>query len=188
MPSLTLVHGAFLLAVMLLVLVPLGLLAAVAGEPPLRRRMLVYWRVSALLMVTVYLLIGPDPLGFATGVLALLLIPLSLWFGDGLYPLPDPADLHADLGGWFQRWRWGVASYCGLGLVLTFPMLLCTKGVLTPACTAWLVPPQTYAALLHPNIAPETLAQAGRIGLYIWTAYALYSTAVLGWEAVQRER
>ena len=80
----TLVYADFVLAVGLLVGVPLLLLAASLNLPPVRDRLLVYWRASALLGITVYLWIGEQAMGFATGFAARALIPLALWRGDAL--------------------------------------------------------------------------------------------------------
>ena len=63
----TLIHADFAVAVILLVLIPLVLLGASVRTPSVRRRMLVYWRASALLGITVYLWIGQVQLGFVTG-------------------------------------------------------------------------------------------------------------------------
>src|SRR6056297_3942414 len=85
----TLVYVDFLLAVVLLVMVPLCLLAVSVTLPSVRKRLLVYWRTSALLGITVYLWIGETRMGFATGFAARALIPLALWRGDALTVLRD---------------------------------------------------------------------------------------------------
>ncbi|PSQ67601.1 MAG: DUF3177 domain-containing protein, partial [Bacteroidetes bacterium QH_1_61_8] len=54
----TLVYGDFVLAVGLLVVAPFLLLAVSVTYSPVRDRLLVYWRASALLGITVYLWIG----------------------------------------------------------------------------------------------------------------------------------
>src|SRR6056297_1923829 len=93
----TLVYADFVIAVALLVVVPLVLLGISVNHSPVRDRLLVYWRASALLGITVYLWIGEQTMGFATGFAAQALIPLALWRGDALMvlrgrSLPTEAD------------------------------------------------------------------------------------------------
>lgn len=174
-----LVYANFVVAVGLLVVVPLGLLLASVNLRAVRARLLVYWRVSALLAITVYLWIGETPMGFATGYLAQALIPLALLRGDAFMVLrrqPVPT-----IGGWrtatFRYWRMTTIYYHLAGLAYMIPLLPCIWGDEDALCQAWYAPPQEYAAWLHPTVEPIWLARYGWVALGVYAAYLL-STAV----------
>lgn len=181
----TLVYADFLLAVGLLVVVPLLLLFASATLPPVRRRLLVYWRASALLGVTVYLWIGETPMGFMTGYAARALIPLALWRGDALTVLRDRSVPAASDGrtALFRYWRAAAIPYSLAGLAYMLPLLGCVWSDAAAVCRAWYAPPQQYATWLHPTVEPIWLARYGWVALGVYAAYLL-STAV----RLQRDR
>jgi hypothetical protein len=175
----TLIYADFVVAVGLLVGVPLFLLVASANLPSVRDRLLVYWRASALLGITVYLWIGEDPMGFATGYASRALIPLALWRGDALMVLrgrsvPTTRGWRASL---YRYWRDGTIAYNLLGLVYMLPLLPCVTTGAGPLCQLWYGPPQQYADWLHPTVDRIWLARYGWVALGVYAAYLL-STAV----------
>jgi len=70
------------LAVLFTVVIPLILLlwAFIQKAQTMQRLLVIYWRVSSLLMITVYLMIPGWAFGYLSGLLARVLIPVSLWF------------------------------------------------------------------------------------------------------------
>jgi len=56
------------------------LLGVCAKAEAIQRLLTIYWRVSSLLAITIYLLIAALPVGFISGLMARILIPISLWF------------------------------------------------------------------------------------------------------------
>lgn len=183
-----LVRADFLLAVGLLVVVPLVLLAASATYPPVRERLLVYWRASALLGITVYLWIGAFPMGFATGFAARALIPLALWRGDALTvlrgrPVPEGADWRAVA---FRYWRTATIAYSVIGLVYMLPLLPCVAQEASRVCEVWYGPPQQYAAWLHPSVERVWLGRYGYVALGVYAAYLLASAVRLQRDLMER--
>jgi hypothetical protein len=180
-----------MLAVVVLVVAPLLLLLVGLGTPSVRRRMLVYWRTSALLGITVYLWIDQIQTGFLTGFLARALIPLALWRGDVLFqmrdqPLPSDAGL---LGRWYRRWRAAAIAYCLAGLVYMLPVLPCAFGADAAAiCQAWYAPPQQYAAWVHPDVSPLWLGRYGWVALGVYAAYLLASGTYFTRTSLERSR
>jgi hypothetical protein len=184
----TLVYADFLLAVGLLVVVPLLLLAVSATHAPVRNRLLVYWRASALLGVTVYLWIGEQTMGFATGFAARALIPLALWRGDALMvlrgrSLPTGADWRATA---FRGWRQAAIAYNLLGLAYMLPLLPCVTAGAGPRCALWFGPPQQYADWLHPTVEPIWLARYGWVALGVYAAYLLATAVRLQRDLLER--
>lgn len=184
----TLVYLDFGLAVILLVAVPLGLLLASVNLPAVRDRLLVYWRASALLGITVYLWTGETSMGFATGFAARALIPLALWRGDALnvlrdQPIPTTQDWRATV---FRYWRAAAIPYNLVGLAYMLPLLPCVWSDTAAVCQAWYAPPQQYAAWLHPSVEPIWLARYGWVALGIYAAYLLSTAVRLQRDLVER--
>lgn len=185
-----LIHADFVLAVGGLVVIPLGLLAASLHRPAVRNRLLVYWRASAVLGITVYLWAGNDPMGFATGWAARALIPLALWRGDALMvlrgrTLPQGASWQARL---YRFWWKGVMAYNLIGVLYMLPLLACVFGDGSMLCRAWYEPPTLFTQTLHPTIEPIWLARYAWVALGIYAAYLLSTAVRLRRDLVERTR
>ena len=168
----------FVLATALLVVAPLGLLAASVRRPAVRGHLLAYWRASSLLMITVYLMIDGRPVAFVAGNAALVLIPLALYVGDVLFVAGDSSPGDSPVAIWFRRWRRIATLFCGVSLLLTLPALRCVGSVEGNAfCAAWLKPPRELHQALHPSVDPAVLGDAATVGLGVYGAYLGASVA-----------
>ena len=163
----------FIIAVLLTVIIPLILLFSSFGHQNLIARILAYWRVSALLAITVYLLMAEISLGLITGVVARLLIPPVLWLGDGL--MQSTTHLHRNstvVYKAFSAWRIALTLYCIAGVIFTLPLLTCgLSGQVSAKCASWYVPPQKFGTLLH---EPEDWQTFGEVALFALLIYAFY--------------
>lgn len=177
----SLVWTDYRLAVLFTVIIPLVLLiwAFVQRSEAIQRLMIIFWRVSSLLAITVYLLIGAFPIGFATGWLARILIPISLWFWADLNEeIRDQPSSPLRLS--VTSWRWAVSAYCVLGVLVQIPIylrcaLLSNQQLLSDAsCRAWLAPPWLLREYLHAGARPYFLGFLGLIGLGIYMLYLGY--------------
>jgi len=157
----TLVYLDFVVAVLLTVLAPLALLIVNWQIPRLHARLIGYWRVSALLMITVYLLIGQAPVGFVTGVLARLLMALRL-----VLPL---APSHPDTPRYriFNLWRSITIGYCLVGVLWTLPLLTCVWRQLA-WCGIWFEPVMRFKQVFHANVPVRVLGTWGYVGLVVY--------------------
>ena len=156
-----LVHLDFVLAVLLTVLAPLVLLIANWQTPPLKARLIGYWRVSALLMVTVYLLIGQAPVGFVTGILARLLMAVRL-----VLPL-EPSHPHTPRYQIFNLWRSITVGYCLVGVLWTLPLLACVTGSFG-WCAVWFEPVARFKQVFHADVSADLLRTLGYVGLAVY--------------------
>lgn len=168
------------LAVLFTVILPLVLLiwAFAQQAEAMQRLLIIYWRVSSLLGITVYLLIGALPIGFASGWLARILIPIALWYW---------ADLNEEIREQSQNplklaltsWRWAVSIYCTLGVLVQLPTLRCAALTSTQlqndaACRLWLEPPWAFREFFHSTTQPWFLGFLGIAGLIVYTLYLGY--------------
>jgi hypothetical protein len=163
------------LAVLFLVFLPLILLiwATFKQAEAMQRLLIIYWRVSSLLAITVYLMIGRFPPAFMAGEIARVLIPISLWFWVDLNEEIDD-QRRTPLKLTFTSWRWAVTIYSLVGAVATLPFLQCAFSTIlyaTPFCQVWLDPPFEFRNWFHPNTRPEFL---GFLAILALGAYLLY--------------
>lgn len=176
----SLVWTDYRVAVLFTVLIPLGLLlwALVAKADALQKLMVIYWRVSSLLAITVYLMIGSLPVSFVAALGARVLIPLGLWFWVDLNEEIDDQP-QGRLKFAFKAWRWAMTIYCAIGTVvqvLTLPCALKPSEVLVKdaACRVWLEPTWLYREYFHNNTNPSFLGVLGVLGLAIYVIYLAY--------------
>ncbi|MEO1427863.1 MAG: DUF3177 family protein [Cyanobacteria bacterium J06633_8] len=168
----SLVWMDYRLAVLFTVLFPLLLLiwAFVQKTEGIQRLLTVYWRVSSLLAITVYLMIGGFGVGFIASLMARILIPISLWFW---IDLNDEIEYGSDgaLKFIFTSWRWAISIYCLLGALFTIPFLGCAfseTSLKTSECKVWLEAPLLFKDYFHPNTNTGFLGFLGIIGLVFY--------------------
>lgn len=170
----SLVWTDYRLAVLFTVFLPLALMvwAFVIKNEPISHLLPIYWKVASLLMITVYLMIGGLQISFLTGLMARILIPLSLWFWVDLNEeIAEQPTSPLKLG--FSAWRWAVTFYNLLGAAMLLTFLPCAFNVsrfTSIACQTWLEPPLLYKEYFHANYTNGFLGFFGILGLAIYVA------------------
>jgi hypothetical protein len=163
------------LAVVLTVVFPLILLvwAFGVGLRPLIQLLIVYWRVSSLLAVTVYLMIAGLPMSFLAGAMARLLILIGVWFWEDWSAALQQSRTWAARG--FLLWRWSLTGYMGVGILFSGAFVPCAfRASLSEACRAWFAPPLGFREIFHPNVPLELLGSVGAWGLVAYLLYSVY--------------
>lgn len=170
----SLVWMDYRLAVLFTVVLPLILLvwAFVKKSEGLQLLLTIYWKVASLLMITVYLMIGGFSIGFISGLMARILIPLSLWFWEDLNEeiREQPNSL---LRFAFVSWRWAVTIYNSIGAIAVAFFLPCAfsrEQLSSVQCQTWLEPPLLYKAYFHADYTNGFLGFFGIVGLIIYMA------------------
>jgi hypothetical protein len=170
------------LALLFSLIIPLILLvwAFVQKAEVIQRLLIIYWRVASLLAITVYLMIGGLPVSFISGLIARLLIPISLWFW---VDINDEIDYQpkSSLKLVFTSWRWAMTIYSLLGVIGFAPFLTCAfsnNALKTPYCSVWLEAPLMFKDYFHHNSKPAFLGFLGIIGLGIYVVYFSYFVLV----------
>ncbi|MCM1985238.1 DUF3177 family protein [Lyngbya confervoides] len=176
----SLVWMDYRLAVVFTVLCPLGLLiwAFVKNAQAISTLLIIYWRVASLLLITVYLLMTGNAVGLITGLMALLLIPLTLWFW---------ADLNEEIEdqrGWlkliFAAWRWATTLYCIgaiLGQISTLSCVFSAVARASDRCQLWFQPAIGFGSIFHSDLGSTTVSNrlefVAFIGLVFYGLYFL---------------
>jgi len=170
-----LVWTDYRLAVLFTVLIPLILLiwSLIKRSEAMVRLLMIYWRVSSLLMITVYLMIPAWSIAFITSFSARVLIPISLWFwvdlNDEISDMPS-----SRLKLVLTSWRWALTIYSTIGAIATIPFLSCTFTANVrenPFCKVWFEAPWQYREIFHRNSTPGLLGFIAAVGLIIYVLY-----------------
>jgi hypothetical protein len=166
------------LAILFTVIIPLILLiwAFVQKVDSIQRLLTIYWRVSSLLAITIYLMIGGFGVSFISGLMARILIPISLWFWVDLndeieYQSTGPLKLA------FTSWRWAMTVYCILGTIAFAPFLGCAfsaNALKTANCQVWFQAPLLFKEYFHANSKPAFLGFLAIISLVIYVVSLSY--------------
>ncbi len=166
------------LAVLFLVIIPLILLiwAFVQKAEGIQRLLTIYWRVASLVAITIYLMIAQYPVSFISGLMARILIPISLWFW---VDLNDEIEYQTSgsLKFIFTSWRWATTVYCLLGTLAFIPFLGCAFSgnmLKTAYCRVWFEAPLLFKEYFHANSKAEFLGFLGIISLVIYVLYLSY--------------
>ncbi|AVH72541.1 DUF3177 family protein [Nostoc sp. 'Lobaria pulmonaria (5183) cyanobiont'] len=166
------------LAVLFLVIIPLILLiwAFVQKAEGIQRLLAIYWRVSSLVAITIYLMIAQYPVSFISGLIAQILIPISLWFW---VDINDEIEYQTSgtLKFIFTSWRWATTVYCFLGTLAFIPFLRCAFSgnmLKTPYCSVWFEAPLLFKEYFHANSKAEFLGFLGITSLVIYVLYLSY--------------
>jgi hypothetical protein len=142
----------------------------------MQRLLIIYWRVSSLLAITVYLLIGSSPVAFFAGPLGRVLVPISLWFWVDLNE-EIAEQRRSPLKLAFNAWRWAVSVYCALGVLGTLPFLRCAFSRATfdsSFCQVWTEAPLLYKQFFHAGSTPQFLGFLGILALGVYVLCLLY--------------
>ncbi|NCJ07508.1 DUF3177 family protein [Synechococcales cyanobacterium C] len=173
----SLVWTEYRLAILFTVIIPLGLLAwaVLQKAHAITHLLTIYWRVASLLAITVYLMVAQIPLSFGVGFLALLLIPISLWFWVDLNEEIDDRRGYLKLA--LTAWRWATTLFCLLAAALQVPYLRCalsTAEMATPTCQAWLEPTYLFWETFHSGARVGRMSFLALLALVIYGLYLLY--------------
>jgi hypothetical protein len=170
------------LAVLFTVIIPVILLiwVFVQKAEAMQRLIMIYWRVSSLLLISLYLMIGEFGVSFISNLMARILIPICLWLwvdiNDELeYQPSGPLKLI------FTSWRWAVSIYCVLGAIASLAFLGCAfseTAIKTPYCRVWFEAPLLFKEYFHANSKPAFLGFLGIISLIIYVLYLSYFVLV----------
>lgn len=173
----TLVWTDCRLALVFLVFFPLGLLvwAIIENAQPISRLLVIYWRVASLLLITMYLMMAQVPLSFVTLFLALLLVPVSLWFWVDLNEEID--DRRGKLKLALASWRWATTLFCLMSAAALSPYLGCAgskTAIAADQCQVWLEPAYGVAAIAHASSGVSRINILATLALVLYGFYFGY--------------
>lgn len=171
------------LTLLLVVGIPLGLLIwSIARKAhPISHLLVIYWRVAVLLGIATYLMMAEIPYSFLVRLVALVLIPISLWFWVDLNEEID--DRQDELKLALTTWRWAITIYCAIAAIGQAALLTLAKcfgstaALNADVCQAWLLAPWGWKAIVHANTNAGKLGIIALLGLLLYSLYFLYFMA-----------
>jgi hypothetical protein len=168
------------LALLFIVLIPSGLLvwAFRSDSEAIKKSLLLYWRVASLLLITIYLAIGSLGISYISGIVALVLIVLALWFWQDLNE--DIEASRKNLKPIYLGWRWATTAYCVLSVGFRLLFANCAfinAEQLGDICKIWFEPPLSFSTTFHNGIPVENLAFVGAVGGIVYILYLFFFLA-----------
>ena len=168
------------LALLFIVLIPFGLLvwAFRSDSEAIKKSLLLYWRVASLLLITIYLAIGSLGISYISGIVALVLIVLALWFWQDLNE--DIEASRKSLKPIYLGWRWATTIYCVLSVGFRLLFANCAfmnAEQLSDICKIWFEPPLSFSTTFHNGIPVENLAFVGAVGGIVYILYLFFFPA-----------
>ena len=162
------------LAFLFIVLIPFGLLgwAFRINSEAIKRSLLLYWRVASLVLISICLAIGSLGISFVSGIIAEILIVLSLWFWQDLNE--DIMASRKSIKPIYLGWRWATTVYCflSIGFRLFFANCAFVKAEqLSDICKIWFEPPLSFSALFNNGLPVENLAFMGAVAGIVYSLY-----------------
>ncbi len=168
------------LALLFTVLIPFGLLvwAFRSDGEAIKKSLLLYWRVASLVLITIYLAIGSLGVSYISGIIALVLVILALWFWQDLNE--DIEASHKSLKPIYLGWRWATTVYCVLSVGFRLLFANCAfmnAEQLSDICKIWFEPPLSFSTTFHNGIPVENLAFVGVVGGIVYMLYLFFFLA-----------
>jgi hypothetical protein len=125
-------------------------------------------------------MIAQYQVSFIASFMALILIPICLWFW---VDLNDEIEYQADsrLKLSFTSWRWATTFYCILNAIASLPFLGCAfseTAIKSAYCKVWFEPPLLFKSYLHNNTKPGFLGGLAIICLIIYVLCLCYFVIV----------
>lgn len=178
----TLVWLDFRVAVALFVVTPFALFIwsifdNESTTDAVKRILIGYWQASSLLMLTVFLNIGNQPVAAATGLFVQALIPVTLtWWSD---LLTEVAADSSPLSRAFKAWRLPAVVAALAGVSSQIPNQFCNFGgdpSRNPMCAAWLEPPHALYDIAFAGVDRAVFVSIAFAGLAIYMPYLAWLT------------
>ncbi|MEA5571168.1 DUF3177 family protein [Calothrix sp. UHCC 0171] len=168
----------FRLAILFTLIIPLGLFIWAFGQKnqTMQHLLAIYWRVASLFAITLYLAIAQYQLSFISGLMARILIPLSLWFW---VDLNDEIEYQPNsfMKLVFTSWRWATTLYCALGAIASIPFVGCafsSNTLKSNYCQVWFEAPLVFKEIFHKNTTANFLGILGILGLILYIIFFGY--------------
>ncbi len=164
----------FRMSIVVAVIAPLFILgwAWLSKSSPIYNILVTYWRVSSLLGITIFLLIGSLPIAFIVGWLSRILIPLSLWWWEDLNE--DVMKQRGLLRDVFLSWRWGISFYFLVGSLFGIFFLPCAfmpQKDFTDTCKAVLEVPLLFKDIVFYSLPIQNLTAFGIAMLVVFLLF-----------------
>ncbi len=113
------------------------------NQSSLIRLLIIYWKVSSLLAISLLLLADHRPMGYIAFFLAPFLMASSVWFWTDLNEELADQPPFRPLTFTVKLWRWALTGFAVLAGTVSYQSLACLNFVQNSNCLPWLEAPKS---------------------------------------------
>ena len=147
----------------------------------------IYWKVSLLFFISLFLLIGKFHYALLITNISLLLMTISVWFWNDINDELREYDLSYSLTTTTKVWRWSITFISLNFLIQSLQNLACLSFIDSAACEMWLQPPKNFYIIVK-NLfnfffgANFTQPIAKFLGLF---SLLIYTLGLIQWSIIK---
>ena len=108
----------------------------------------IYWKVSLLFFISLFLLIGEFNYALLITNIALILITISVWFWNDINDELGEYDLSCSLTTTTKVWRWSITFVSLNFLIQSLQNFACFSFINSDACEIWLYPSTNFYIII----------------------------------------
>ena len=133
---------SFHLSIIFLVGIPfaLSLWSIKKGNKAVNKLLSIYWKISLLFFISLFLLIGQYNYALVVTNISTLLMTLSVWFWNDINDELKEYDFSYSLATTTKIWRWSLTFICLNFLIQSLQNINCFSLINSAACGIWLQP------------------------------------------------
>ncbi len=137
---------SFQLSIIFLIGIPIALLlwSIKKKNKAVNKLLSIYWKVSLLFFISLFLLIGKYDYALLITNISLLLMTISVWFWNDINDELKEYDLSYSLTTTTKVWRWSITFISLNFLIQSFQNLACFSFINSGACEIWLQPSSNF--------------------------------------------
>ncbi len=184
-----LVWLSFQLSIIFFIGIPITLLlwSILKRNKAIKKLLAIYWKVSILFFISLFLLIGTFNYALLVTNISLLLMTISVWFWDDINDELREYDLSYSLATTTKIWRWSITFLSLNFLIQSLQSLVCFSFINSGACEMWLQPSSNFYSIIK-NLfnfffgANFTQPIAKFLGLF---SLFIYSLGLIQWSMIK---
>ena len=141
---------SFQLSIIFFIGIPITLLmwSIKRGNKAVNKLLYIYWKVSLLFFISLFLLIGKFNYALLITNISLILITISVWFWNDINDELREYDLSYSLTTTTKVWRWSITFISLNFLIQSLKNFTCVSFINSGACEIWLQPSSNFYIII----------------------------------------
>ena len=157
------------------------------GNKAVNKLLSIYWRVSLLFFISLFLLIGKFKYALIITNISTLLMTISVWFWNDINDELKEYDFSYSLTTTTKVWRWSLTFISLNFLILSLRNFSCFSAINSPFCEIWLEPSSNFYIILKKLFnfffgANFTQPIAKILGLF---SLLIYTLGLIQWSIIK---
>ncbi len=141
---------SFQLSIIFLIGIPISLLlwSIKKKNKPVNKLMSIYWKISILFFISLFLLIGKYNYALLITNISLLLMTISVWFWNDINDELKEYDFSYSLTTTTKVWRWSLTFISLNFFIQSLQNFSCLSFINSDACKIWLQPSLNFYLII----------------------------------------